>query len=166
MATGEPVAGSYTVAGNAVGFAPAASLIRGQEYRWQAGHAIEDLAGNHLGAAKTAAFRVGELASAAAPSLDALPALFCGDRLVLTGTASPGATVKVRDGSLTLATFADAAGKFRLELPLASQRLPPAARLRGRRRKRHRLAGDDRHGAGRLLGAHRCATPPSTAPAA
>jgi RHS repeat-associated protein len=118
--TGEPVAGSYTVAGSAVGFAPAASLVRGEQYSWSAGLGIEDVAGNQLGAAKNAVFRVGQLASATAPGLDPLESLICADRLEIKGQASPGATVKVRDGSLILSTFADQTGRFRLELPIAS----------------------------------------------
>lgn len=120
VSTGEVLAGSYTVAGSAVGFASSSSLLRGESYHWQAGLGIRDLAGNALGQTKVTTFTVGDLASAAAPSLDPLPALICADRLAITGQASPGALVKVRDGSLLLATYADPEGAFRLELPISS----------------------------------------------
>ena len=120
VATGTPVVGTATVAGNAVGFAPGAALVAGESYRFRAGLGITDVVGHPLVAAAESTFTVSPEPTADPPVVDGLPAVVCADELTIEGTAAPGTSVKVRDGSLTFTGFADADGNFAVSLPVGA----------------------------------------------
>jgi len=111
------VVGRRTVAGQAVALAPGARLEEGGSYVFRAGTGITDRAGNPLEAPAESGFTVAASSTASAPSVDALPGVLCADEVTVTGTASPGATIEVRDGDLTFRGFADAGGRFAVTVP-------------------------------------------------
>lgn len=118
ISTGQPVVGSATVAGQAVGFAPGSALAAGEVYVLRAGAAITDVAGNALVAPAEARFTVATSSTGGAPVLQSLPAVICADEIQVTGTAAPGATLKARDGNLVFTGFADATGAFTIAMPV------------------------------------------------
>ena len=120
QSSGQAQAAQFAFAGNAVAVVPSAALAAGESYRLSAGTAIRDLAGHPLAAASEAVFTVASSPLAAAPVLDALPAVLCAAELLVTGQATAGAEVKVKDGNLLFSGNADATGRFSVRLPLAS----------------------------------------------
>jgi RHS repeat-associated protein len=119
-ASGLVVAGSYTSAGNAVAFTPAAALVGGATYHFRAGVGIRDFAGHPLAAPREVTIQVARDPAMAPPFLDAIPEVLCASKYDVTGTTSPGATVRVRDGSLTFSGISDASGHFRVPMPLST----------------------------------------------
>ncbi len=119
VATGQPVVGTFTVAGQAVAFAPGAALAAGEAYVLRAGAGITDTAGNPLVASLESHFAAATPLAAGAPTLDPPAAVQCAEELTLTGHATSGATVKVRDGNLVFTGFADASGAFTVGVPVS-----------------------------------------------
>jgi RHS repeat-associated protein len=119
-ASDAPVIGTFTVAGSAVAFTPAAALRRGASYRFRAGLGIADLAGHSLASASEVGFVVEVDPTEAAPTLDPLPAVFCADSVVVRGTSAPGGGIRVRDGELRFSGTADSTGRFAVEVPLST----------------------------------------------
>ncbi|HVR43606.1 MAG TPA: Ig-like domain-containing protein [Thermoanaerobaculia bacterium] len=118
-AAGSPVSGTLRIERDALTFAPAAPLGEGGEYTIAIAAAATDVAGVPLPAPYASSFRVTGTAPAGAPSLDPFPLKFCGPTLVVSGSARPGARVRLEVGALSLAAPADGAGAFRFELPLS-----------------------------------------------
>ncbi|HSF39574.1 MAG TPA: Ig-like domain-containing protein [Thermoanaerobaculia bacterium] len=118
VSTGQKVVGTKTVAGQAVGFAPGAALAAGETYVLRAGPGITDVAGNALATPAEARFTVATSSTGGAPVLDALPDVVCADEIQVTGRATPGATLKARDGDLVFTGFADSAGVFTVAVPV------------------------------------------------
>ena len=118
LSTGDPVVGEVAVAGQAVAFVPGSELAAGESYRLALGPGVTDLVGHPLAAPVEATFEVARSATAAAPVLDALPAVVCAADLTVTGTSAPGARVVVRAGALAFSGYADSAGRFAVVLPL------------------------------------------------
>src|SRR5690606_37536095 len=97
---------------------PGAPLAAGEAYLLRVGGAIADLAGLALAQPVEARFTVATAAAASAPVLDPLAAALCAERLEVSGEAAPGAAVQVRLGDLGFSSFADAAGRFVVGVPL------------------------------------------------
>ncbi|MEO6325293.1 MAG: Ig-like domain-containing protein, partial [Thermoanaerobaculia bacterium] len=119
ISSGNPVVGTMAIAGSAVAFVPGAALERGEIYKFRAGTAITDLAGHPLAAAKEVSFTVALSPTDAAPVLDPIAAVLCGTSLVVSGTAVPGSTVRVRDEELSFSGTTDAAGHFKVTISLS-----------------------------------------------
>ena len=119
VSTGDKVVGTTTIAGNAVAFVTGAAMVRGETYRFRAGLGIADLAGHPLAAPKESSFTVAALGTSAPPVLDVLPPVVCATQIAVPGSAAPNATVRLRDGSLSVSGSADASGRFSILLPLS-----------------------------------------------
>ena len=118
--TGQKVVGTWTVAGQAIAFAPGAALAPGESYLLRAGADITDTTGNALAAPAESRFTVASPTVAGAPVLEPLPAVACEQELDVTGHAGAGATIKVRDGDLVFTGYADTSGAFTVTVPISA----------------------------------------------
>jgi RHS repeat-associated protein len=118
---GSAITGVLNLDKDVLTFAPAALLERGKSYRIVVGTAAKDLAGAALAAEFTSTFTVATSASAAAPAVDPIGGAICGESLEVTGTASPGARVRLEAAGITIPAVADAAGRFHFTLPVSGQ---------------------------------------------
>jgi RHS repeat-associated protein len=125
---GQPVSGQFRLDRDVLSFAPAAALNPGERYTIDVKTTATDLAGNALDHELTAHFTVAS--SAAAPHVDAITAPVCGSSVTISGTAAPGARVRVDFGGATLFTTANSTGAFTQLLGISSQSGYYVARVR------------------------------------
>jgi RHS repeat-associated protein len=120
-AAGTPVSGTVYLDKDVLTFAPATLLASGGRYTLRVTTAAKNLAGTPLAADYTAAFTVGASAPSTAPTLTPITAAVCGRSLTVSGTATPGARVRLDSGTLTLNASADTTGKFSFTYPISGQ---------------------------------------------
>ncbi len=116
---GEPIVGTFSIAGSAVAFVPGAGLTPGASYRVSLGTGLTDVAGNALATPFESSFTVAPAVTGVSPVLEPPPpAVVCASGLELRGTAPAGATLRATDGAVSVGATADASGRFLLSLPL------------------------------------------------
>jgi RHS repeat-associated protein len=120
-ASGTPVSGTLHLDKDVLTFAPATLLANGGRYTMRVSTAAKNLAGLPLAAEYTSAFTVAGSAPSTAPSVNPISSAVCGQSITVTGTATPGARVRLESGSLILNAAADATGKFTFTYPISGQ---------------------------------------------
>lgn len=116
---GAPVSGVQRLDGDVVTFAPATLLTSGEKYQLRISTLAKDLAGQPIAADVTADFTIATTASQLAPSLNPVPSRICGSFVELSGTATPGARIRIDLGTLTWTTTAASNGAFSFRVPLS-----------------------------------------------
>jgi hypothetical protein len=97
---------------------PLESLAEQTAYRVAISAGVADLAGKRLEDLARTRFVTGSSRAAATPLLDPLPASLCASSLNVTGSADPGARVRVFGGAAIVTAVADSAGRFSAAVPL------------------------------------------------
>jgi len=120
-ASGATVGGTLYLDKDVVTFAPAALLTRGSHYTIRVTTAAKDVAGTALEAEYVAGFTVGTSAPSTPPVLTPVASAFCGQTVIIKGTAPAGARLQLESGGLTLPATADAQGNFSVSYPLSGQ---------------------------------------------
>src|SRR4029077_16417106 len=118
-ASGAPVSGTLFVDKDVVTFAPATLLTVGPRSTRRVTTAAKNLAGTALTAEYTSSLTVATSAPSTAPVLNPVTGAVCGAHLTVSGTAAPGARVRLDSGTLTLNGTADTTGKFSFTYPLS-----------------------------------------------
>ena len=120
-AGGATVSGTLFLDKDVLTFAPAALLARGARYTLRVGTGAKDVAGTSLENEWVAPFTVGTSAPSTPPTLTPVSEAFCGQTVMIRGTAPAGARLQLAAGSLALTTLADGQGDFTFNFPLSGQ---------------------------------------------
>ena len=120
-ASGAAVSGALHLDKEVVTFAPATLLAPGARYTIRVSTAARNVAGTPLAADYAAAFTTASTAPSTPPQVDAPGAAVCGQSLTVTGTAAPGARLRLEAGTLTLSATADTTGRYSFSYPLSGQ---------------------------------------------
>ncbi len=120
-ANGATVSGTLFLDKDVLTFAPAALLTRGARYTLRVTTGAKDVAGSALETEWAAPFTVGTSAPSTPPTLTPVSEAFCGQTVMIRGTAPAGARLQLSASTLTLTTLADAQGNFTFNFPLSGQ---------------------------------------------
>jgi RHS repeat-associated protein len=118
---GAAVSGSLYLDKEVLTFAPATLLAPGTRYTIRVSTAAKNLAGTPLAGDHATSFTTATTAPSTPPVVNAPGAAVCGQTLAITGTAAPGARLRLEAGTLTLSATADTAGRYTFSYPLTGQ---------------------------------------------
>jgi len=119
--SGATVTGTLFLDRDVLTFAPAALLTRGARYTLRVTTNAKDVAGTSLESEWVAPFTIGTSAPSTPPSLTPISEAFCGQTVMIRGTAPAGARLQLSAATLALTTLADAQGNFTFNFPLSGQ---------------------------------------------
>jgi RHS repeat-associated protein len=120
-ANGAPVSGSLYLDKDVLTFAPSTLLAKGGRYTMRVNGAAKNLAGTAVAEAYASSFTVASSAPSTPPNVDPVGSAVCGQSMSVTGTAAPGARVRLESGTLVLTTSADSHGRFTFTYPMSGQ---------------------------------------------
>ena len=120
-ANGATVSGTLFLDRDVLTFAPAALLARGARYTLRVTTGAKDVAQTPLESEWSAPFTIGVSAPSTPPTITPISEAFCGQTVLIRGTAPAGARLQLSAGALALTTLADAQGDFTFNFPLSGQ---------------------------------------------